>query len=406
MFKLRILAVLLLSFALSTIYLLQAQTPSLRYRDAKRIFETHTEGDFLHDDSQAGIDALATMWSASAEEVVRVLAEKPEATTKDIEAALCGLLSLSNDCGEKDGARKSVLMLSPHVFLVSQFSGEAGTAFVVGLRDDKPALLWSINCEVPQKADPRDLLSAWKADRAGGSCRTKDSGHAPGTCGPLWSDIGQLPPDASGNPRFFVDAGYAQTLGATIGKQTSVWRWEADTAHLLWIDWYDFMIDQKIGTKYKEGILSIGEKDEFRSFFGCGACEARQMVRRLRVTPTGIEDLGEISTTPELDLVDELFWRLANGRSTSDIAEPQVSRFLRRQILSAKADSKKIDPDYFSTGMLMDISVEQKGNIKHLCFTVDGDIGRLYFTLRESPGRGARLIDVAQPSGSFGDCGK
>ena len=174
-------------------------------------------------------------------------------------------------------------------------------------------------------------------------------------------------------------------MGATIGKQTSVWRWEGDTARLQWIDWYDFMIDQKIGTEYADGMLTVGEKDEFHSFFGCGSCEARQMVRRLRITSTGVEDLGKLSMTPELDLVDELFWRLANNRSTADIAAPQVSRLLRRQILAEKAESKKIAPNYFSTGMLMDISIKQEGDLKHLCFTVDGDIGRLYFTLPNSP---------------------
>jgi hypothetical protein len=202
-----------------------------------------------------------------------------------------------------------------------------------------------------------------------------------------------------------VDAGYAQGAGATIGAQTSVWSWDGNTARLLWIDVHAVMVEQKLGIEFADGILTVGEKEEFRSFFACGSCEGRQVAHRLKITPTTIQDLGTFSTTPELDLVDELFWRLANGRQTADIAAAQVARLLKPQILAAKISSQKIYPDYFSTGMLMDVSVTQSGALKRLCFTVD-DIGRLYFTIREAPTGGAKLVRVAQPSGPYQDCPK
>lgn len=384
----------------------QAQTAVQRYREAQKVFQAHSDGDFLHDDSTTAVNALADMWAASAQAAVQVLSARPDAPAKDIGTALCGLVSSSGDCGLKDGARESVLSLAPRLFLVSQFSGEAGTVFVVGFREGRPALVWSINSAMPQQADPHNLVTAWRADRAGGACREQNSGHPAGTCGPLWADIGLLPPDANGRPRFYVDAGYAQIMGATIAKQTSVWDWEGDAAHLLWIDLYGFMIDQRIGTQFTNGVFSIGEKDEFRSFYACGSCEARQIVRHLRITPAAVVNLGKTSTTPELDLVDELFWRLANNRPTGDIASAQVAELLRPQILAARIDSRKIDPSFFTTGMLGDVSVTHAGSQEHLCFTVDGDIGRLYFTLQTSPGAQTRLVDVTQPSGEFGDCPK
>jgi hypothetical protein len=397
-----VLSLLLLFGASCT--LATSQSAVQRYRDAAKVFRDHTQGDFLHDDSPAGIAALQSMWSASAESVVQLISRNPDATSKDVEAALCDLPSSAGDCGEKEGAQRSAVALEPHLFLASQFSGEAGTVFVVGMHAGKAAQLWSIDSAAPEKADPQGLLGAWRADRAGGHCREKDSGHPPGTCGPLYADVGLLTPDAGGRPRFYIDAGYAQIMGATVGHQTSVWRWDGETAHLQWIDWHDFMIDQKIGTEFKNGVISIGEKDDFRSFYGCGGCEARQMVRRIRVTPTGVEDLGKVSTTPELDLIDELFWRLANDRPTEDIAAPEVSRLLRPQIATAKEDSKKIDPKWFSTGMLGDVFIKRDGEFEQVCFTVDGDIGRLYFSLKHAPGIKPRIVKVSQPNGEFGDC--
>jgi hypothetical protein len=56
-------------------------------------------------------------------------------------------------------------------------------------------------------------------------------------------------------------------MGATIGKQTSIWRWDGDRAELQWIGSYDFMIDQGNGTSFDEdkGVLTIGQKGDFRT---------------------------------------------------------------------------------------------------------------------------------------------
>jgi hypothetical protein len=188
-----------------------------------------------------------------------------------------------------------------------------------------------------------------------------------------------------------------------MGHQTSVWRWDGTSARVLWIDAHAFMIDQKIGTSFNDGVLSIGEKDEIRTFYGCGSCEARQMLHRLLVTPDAIKDMGKTSTTPELDLVDELFWRLAHGKPTSEIASSQVSDVLRPQILDSITESKKVDSHYFSTGMLGATAVTHAGNIEKLCFTAD-NIGRLYFTLQKSRAGRLTFTHLEQPSGEYGDC--
>lgn len=383
------------------------QTPAERYQEAKHRLESHSPNqDFLDDDSAAAVQALADMWRATSDAVINLLVQQPGATTQQISLVLCKLDGPSTDCKGNNGPVPDVIQLGPQLFVAALFSGEVGTVFVVGPRNGKPTLLWSIEDAAPQPADPRGLLGAWKLDRAGGKCRDTNSEHKPGTCGPLYAALGLLTPDANGYPRFYISAGYAQIMGATIGKQASVWRWAGDRADLLWIDWYDFMIDQRLGDHFKDGILSFGEKEEFRSFFACGSCDGRAVVQRLRITPNGIDNLGKQSTMPELDLIDELFWRLSEGRSTADIATPQVSQLLRPQIVDAKRESHKIEPHFFSVGMLDDFSIHRSAQGTKVCFTADGDVGRLYFNLEKAANGKRRITHVAQPTGNYGVCAK
>ncbi len=108
------------------------------------------------------------------------------------------------------------------------------------------------------------------------------------------------------------------------------------------------MIDQKTGDRFANGIFTIGQKEDFRTFYSCGMCNGRQIQHRLRLTPTGIEDLGKRSLSPTLDLVDELLWRLGHNRSTSDIASAQVAKLPKPQFESAKSESEKISPGWES----------------------------------------------------------
>jgi len=58
------------------------------YRRAAQEFRAHTNGDFLHDDSHDGIDALKNMWRASAQAVVEAVSRRPDASIADLNAAL------------------------------------------------------------------------------------------------------------------------------------------------------------------------------------------------------------------------------------------------------------------------------------------------------------------------------
>jgi len=87
-------------------------------------------------------------------------------------------------------------------------------------------------------------------------------------------------------------------------------------------------------------------------------------MQRLRITPDGVDNMGKQSTMPELDLIDELFWRLSEGKSTANIATLQVSQLLRPQIVDAKRESHKIEPNFFSVGVLDDFSVHRSRRVR------------------------------------------
>lgn len=272
-----------------------------RYRAAVETLEQHTP--FLF--STAAIHALQEMESAAEDAVIHQLAVNPASTAGQIGSALCRLWAPSGFCTEQDEASQHVLALVPHLFLVAVAYGEVGTVFVVGMRDGTPAVLWSIRTTPPQRRDPRGYLAAWRPERASESCR--EGKARAGTCGPLYADLMGVPSDAQGRQRFVIDAGYAQEAGATIARQTSIWSWNGQAAELQWIGRHIVMVDQRLGLEFANGTLTIGEKYEFRTFYSCGSCEGRQLAHRLKITPTGVQDLGWRPTQPELELVDELF---------------------------------------------------------------------------------------------------
>jgi hypothetical protein len=393
---------------------LTAQTPQDRYRSAKTSFSAHTDG-FLTDDSPAALTSTQQLWSAIADFIIERRTRDPKLSAATIDHDLCLLtakpmppeavqMSAEEQCQPDYDRRHIVLDLGQSLLLVAPFTGEIGTVFLIGPRDGNLAVLWSIADASPQPHDTQDLVGAWKPDRAGMACRADGSPHKPGACGPLYASLGLLPPDSDKNPRFYVDAGYSQQIGSTIGKQTSIWTWKQGHAELLWSDWYDFMIDQSRGTDFHDdGILSVVSKASFRSFFSCGMCEERQMERDILVEPTRIRDLGSHSLVPELDLIDTLFFRIAHGQSTTGIAAPKIAAMLRPQLADARKESRKIDSTWFSTGMLGSTLVTHSNKGAKVCFESD-HIGQFRFRFRKTLSGGYYITEAKQSAGKYTDC--
>lgn len=371
-----------------------AQTPAKRFAIAKKEFMSHRSSGFAHDDQPAAIASLQAVWRAFKEETVDYLNSHPKARSAELETHLC-FFSLSGT-DEKDGCRfqdarvHSAVSLAHGLFVVSQSQEGFGTVFVAGPQGEANAVLWELSNAAPQPNDAHDLVGAWKAERAGMACRDEKSGrsHKPGACGPLYATVGWLPEDSKHRPRFYINAGYTQGFGGTIGSQTTIWRWDGDHATLVWCDWYNTMIDQEVGTSSYYGTLRIAEKQEMRSAYDCGMCASRLVVHTVLLTPNGVADLGKRSLTPELDVFDEVLVRLMLHRPVGSLASSSVAQLLTQRIQDARENLPANNREGTITfGMIGEHTVQLTAKGANLCFSADEFGGTVRFSLiRQSNG--------------------
>jgi hypothetical protein len=386
------------------------QTPEQDYARTAKVLRAHSgQYGFFHDGSSEAIAATQQMWSAVAAFISEQQGRNPNISVESLDHSLCLLTvepmppeavqeTAEEQCAERRGNSTEVADLGHHLLLVSPSVGESGTVFLLGEHDGKSVVLWSIANAGPQRLDPDGLIGAWRAERASGTCREKTADKDWGTCGPLYANVGVLPPDEKGRLRFYVDAGY-EGDGGTIAKQTSIWRWNGDHAELQWIGSYDFMIDQGIGTSFDDdkGTLVIGQKGEFRTMFDCGSCIERPMEQRFLVTKSGVEDLGVRSLVPEMDAIDEFLWRLSHGLPTASVASAQAAQLLRSQVVQATRESRKIDKTFYSVGMVSDVTRLTKDGAE-VCLDAD-DLGVLHVQMRRTADGGYFITNVAEPGG-------
>jgi len=160
------------------------------------------------------------------------------------------------------------------------------------------------------------------------------------------------------------------------------------------------MIDQAIGTTFDndKGTLHIGEKGDFETMYSCGSCIDRPLDQSVLLTKNGLKHLGVRSLAPELDRIDELFSRLQKGQATAGIASSQVVAFLRQGIAEAKKESKKIDPQWLSVGMIDSSMVRLTATGADVCLEPDGELGTLNFTLRRTADGGYFIERATAPA--------
>lgn len=167
----------------------------------------------------------------------------------------------------------------------------------------------------------------------------------------------------------------------------SIWRWDGTTAHPLIARDYAIMIDQPVGTRLEGDLLKVQQKKFFRTFFSCGMCEERQTDWIVRLTPEGVEDLGGKSMVPELDVVDELFYRVIHHESAADVAAPAVIKSAERMVEEARAEhSEKQWKEFPTLGMMGGWKIHDNTKSKVLCLYLD-DVGSNLFTLKSSGGK-------------------
>lgn len=354
------------------------------YQSVISRLEKHLVFDWWIDDDPESPNLLARHWSLAGEFVAAWLNAYPLEGLSGVKAALLELAPQS---------QPEYLQLGGETYLVVH-PGPIGNVFIVTKLGGRYRVAWSTAQVQKAQGKQAEVLAAWRPENA----RHGDRGPywaASGSAGSVIPRIGKLPDDAKGRPRFYIDGTYAQSAGATVGAQISVWLWNGDSAEPLIVRPYTVMLDQTVGTRLEGDLLKVRQKKFFRSFFSCGSCEERQTDWTVRLTPEGVEDVGEYSVVPDLDAADELFDRVIHNKSAADIAAPPAIKAAERIVAEARAGrSEKQWKEFPTLGMMGEWIIQNNKNSKVLCLSVD-DAGTMLFTLKPTDGR-LFIVDLRQ----------
>lgn len=344
--------------------------PAHDFITARAELAKHTdEAGFLDDDPRTPM-VIRRVWGA-AETVARSSGSEAQA-----EATLASL--------DKDMSVFAT-QLDPSSLLFGLSINGIGDVFIV----EHGVVAWRLG-DTPAAGSLKPLL-AWDLRASKSDCAEKhpdtDTWYA---CSPLGvTSLGRLPDGAAGLHRFWIDAAYVQAAGETDSGQISFWAWDGAHAKPLMLHIFEFHIELDGGPTLAGHLLSLPVKDEFNSFFSCGACEGRQRVWRFEATPSGIRDLGKVSKVPELDLIDSLYSRAFTHQPLGSRAVPAAQHAIEAS--AERADHSRSMSDGWA------LSADRR----RLCFSTDAG-GAMLFTLRGT--RTGPVVASARPLGDDG-CG-
>lgn len=354
------------------------------YQDAWHAADRHSDGFYL-DTTDEGRDALEHRWELGAQWASAVLDGHAGATPEELST-----IALNNGF--------TLLPLDADSWLVSMGKQEGDfSAFAIlkkmGGRFRAVWTSWHDGA-----ADTHyPALQAWSAAGARSDCRDKLGDGPWAQCGPLYSTATLLPKDAKGRARFYVDAGYVQQMGATVGGQLSIWAWDGQTLTPLALPTYSFTVDQTVGARFDGKLLKIREKEEFKTFSSCGGCEGRQVDHVYAIDPDGVHDKGRISMTPELDVLDASLDRLHRNRPVDGLASAQATRAMEAILHNISEPGE--NPSDFSLGMLTIDRLHKVKGATELCFQSDPtDV--YIFTLTKKPDGRLFIAHVRPDSGT------
>ena len=358
----------------------------------------HIDHDQWIDDGPESPKLLARQWSLAGEWVAAWLNAHPHADPQGVKAALAKLANSSASQHSWIEPSPECLKLNATTFLVVAPS-PIGNVFIVSKSGDDYRVAWSTAQMQEARGESADVLAAWRAENArfGGRGPYWVASGSAGSVQP--ARLGILPADVNGHPRFYIEGIYAQGAGGTVGAQISLWVWDGVTARPQLTRDYAVMIDQKVGTRMEGDLLKVQQKKFFRALSACGECEERQTDWIVRITPDGMKALGEKSLVPDLDAVDELFYRVINGKPASDIAAPSAIEAAKGIVDSVRTEESEKEWEKFpNLGMIVEQSALKNQGGEVLCLGLDFD-GTNKFKLR-SAGDSFFITEITKTSDS------
>ncbi len=353
-------------WAQSTLDKIKADYTTVSAKLAKHLAE-----DQWIDDDPESPRLLARQWSLAGEWVAAWLNAHPHAGPEGVKAALAKLANSPASQHSWIEPSPEYLELNATTFLVVA-PNPIGNVFIVSKSGDDYRVAWSTAQVQEASGESAEVLAAWRAENArlGGRGPYWAGSGSAGSVQP--ARLGILPADANGHPRFYIEGIYVQGAGGTFGEQISLWVWNGVTARPQLTRDYAAYVDQEAGARMDGDLLKVQQKKFFRTFSSCGDCEGRQTDWIVRITPDGMKELGEKSLVPELDALDELFYRVINGKSAFYIAAPAAIQAAKGIVDCARAgESEKDWKEFPNLGMIMGSSITKNKAGELLCLSLD-----------------------------------
>jgi hypothetical protein len=351
------------------------------YEIASAKLAKHIVEDQWIDDDPESPKLLARQWSLAGEWVAAWLNAHPNAGSEGVKAASAKLANSPVSQHSWVEPSPEYLELNATTFLVVAPS-PIGNVFIVSKSGDDYRVAWSTAQVQETSGESAEVLAAWRAENArlGGRGPYWAGSGSAGSVQP--ARLGILPADANGHPRFYIEGIYAQGVGSTFGEQISLWMWDGVTARPQLTRDYAAYVDQEAGARMDGDLLKVQQKKFFRALSSCGDCEGRQTDWIVRIAPDGMKELGEKSLVPDLDAVDELFYRVINGKSASDIAAPSAIEAAKGIVDSVRTEESEKDwKEFPNLGMIGGWSVTKNKDGEVLCLDLF-DVGANMFKLR------------------------
>jgi len=268
--------------------------------------------------------------------------------------------------------------------LVSVSRYQVGNVFILGSKGGGYRVRWSV-------ADRQRPLNP-AADRALAVWRPEFQNRFCPHCQLVGlSRTGRLPDAADGTVRFWMEAGYAQMMGATIGQQLSLWSWHDGRARPLLVHDFAVMADQA-NAVLRGSTLHVPSKGQWHSVYACGSCFGHVIDLRYAIGPNGVRALTPVSRTPEVDLVDRVFARVLARRQVGAIASPSALRVIRNQLADRLTETDPHLKRY--SGMVMGWKRWRHHGEHWACLDVEGVGATAFgFDARMSRITSAQVID-------------
>jgi hypothetical protein len=293
------------------------------YVEISKKLRPYCDGFFIKGVPEAAM-LLDQKWSLEAEWVIAFLNDHPGATVQQIESAIHSL-----------HVNGSATALGENLYGVSIQEGEIGNVFLVASDGKRFRLVWNAKDAMLSLGKKGNFLRPWSAKAAMNDCRKNASENDWLSCGPLYGGFRRLPDDKMKRYRFYLKGAYAEYAGMNAAAQLSIWSWDGSVLRPQFTGTYTYYIDQSVGTRLERDMLKIRVREQYRTFHTCCNDEGRPMDWNLRLTSTGVEDRGKTPVFSELEIIDELFYRIARMLSADDLAsseaQSQAHHLIRQQ---------------------------------------------------------------------------